>query len=113
MFYQLKWFDPSLPDSVIASQAGMLHASFTAAQLCTALLWGRVADSKWAGRKTVLMIGLAGTSELAPPFHIPIPYLEDCPSLTLRNRPLVSRLWLLTDFLAGPLLSCAGGYHER
>jgi hypothetical protein len=25
MFYQLKWFDPTLPDSVISSQAGILQ----------------------------------------------------------------------------------------
>lgn len=62
MFYQLKWFDPTLPDSVVSSQAGMLHASFTAAQLFTAMLWGRVADSRRAGRKTVVLIGLAGTA---------------------------------------------------
>lgn len=62
MFYQLKWFDPSLPDSTISGQAGVLHASFTAAQFLTALLWGRVSDSKYAGRKTVLLIGLCGTS---------------------------------------------------
>lgn len=62
MFYQLKWFDPSLPDAVVAGQAGVLHASFTAAQLLTALLWGRVADSRRAGRKTVVLIGLAGTA---------------------------------------------------
>lgn len=61
MFYQLRWFDPSLPDSTISSQAGILHASFTAAQFFTAMLWGRVADSTWAGRKTVIMIGLFGT----------------------------------------------------
>ncbi|OLN85555.1 putative membrane protein YCR023C-like protein 8 [Colletotrichum chlorophyti] len=61
MFYQLKWFDSSLPDSVIASQAGVLHASFTAAQFITAMIWGRLADSKRFGRKTVLMIGLLGT----------------------------------------------------
>ncbi|KAI0601466.1 major facilitator superfamily transporter [Biscogniauxia sp. FL1348] len=61
MFYQLRWFDPSLPDSVISSQAGVLHASFTAAQFFTAMIWGRVADAKWAGRKTVVMIGLLGT----------------------------------------------------
>ncbi|KAK9421432.1 putative Major facilitator superfamily domain-containing protein [Seiridium unicorne] len=61
MFYQLKWFDPSLPDSVISSQAGILHASFTAAQFLTAMIWGRVADSAWAGRKTVILIGLLGT----------------------------------------------------
>ncbi len=62
MFYQLKWFDPSLPDSTISAQAGVLHASFTAAQFITAMIWGRVADSSVAGRKTVLLIGLLGTS---------------------------------------------------
>lgn len=61
MFYQLKWFDPTLPDSTISSQAGILNASFTAAQFFTAMIWGRVADSAWAGRKTVILIGLLGT----------------------------------------------------
>ncbi|KAI1099231.1 MFS general substrate transporter [Jackrogersella minutella] len=61
MFYQLQWFDPTLPDSVISGQAGVLHASFTAAQFFTAMVWGRVADSTWAGRKTVILIGLLGT----------------------------------------------------
>ncbi|KAJ8112929.1 hypothetical protein ONZ43_g5272 [Nemania bipapillata] len=61
MFYQLRWFDPTLPDAVISAQAGILHASFTAAQFFTAMLWGRVADSKYVGRKKVIMIGLLGT----------------------------------------------------
>ncbi|RYO89321.1 hypothetical protein DL766_005161 [Monosporascus sp. MC13-8B] len=61
VFYQLKWFDPNLPDSVISGQAGVLNASFTAAQLFTALIWGRVADSPGFGRKTVILIGLLGT----------------------------------------------------
>ncbi|KAI8624812.1 MFS general substrate transporter [Xylariaceae sp. FL1651] len=61
MFYQLQWFDPSLSDAVISSQAGILHASFTAAQFFTAILWGRIADSRLAGRKTVILIGLLGT----------------------------------------------------
>ncbi|KAL2264910.1 hypothetical protein VTJ83DRAFT_7420 [Remersonia thermophila] len=61
MFYQLRWFDPSLPDSAISSQAGILHASFTAAQFLTAMMWGRIADSSHFGRKMVLLIGLAGT----------------------------------------------------
>lgn len=61
MFYQLKWFDPSLSDSVISGQAGILHASFTAAQLLTAMMWGRVADSSRFGRKKVILIGLTGT----------------------------------------------------
>ncbi|KAK1750797.1 major facilitator superfamily domain-containing protein [Echria macrotheca] len=61
MFYMLKWFSPELPDSVISSQAGILHASFTAAQFLTAMMWGRIADSSRFGRKTVLLIGLGGT----------------------------------------------------
>ncbi|KAK4142043.1 major facilitator superfamily domain-containing protein [Dichotomopilus funicola] len=61
MFYQLKWFDPTLPDSAISAQAGVLHASFTAAQFLTAMLWGRAADSSRFGRKNVIFIGLLGT----------------------------------------------------
>lgn len=61
MFYQLKSFDPSLPDSTIASRAGILQASFTAAQFLTAVLWGRIADSEVMGRKKVLIVGLFGT----------------------------------------------------
>ena len=61
MFYQLKSFNPSLPASTISAQAGMLQGSFTAAQFVTAILWGRMADAEWGGRKRVLLIGLAGT----------------------------------------------------
>jgi MFS family permease len=65
MFYQLKWMSPELPDSSIAGQAGILSASFTAAQFLTAMMWGRIADSPRFGRKSVLMIGLCGTSKSA------------------------------------------------
>lgn len=61
MFYQLKFFDPSLPDSTISAQAGILQGSFTAAQFLTAVWWGRLADAEWMGRKRVLLIGLLGT----------------------------------------------------
>lgn len=61
MFYQLRSFDPTLPDSTISSQAGLLQGSFTAAQFLTAFLWGRMADSEKVGRKRVLLIGLFGT----------------------------------------------------
>jgi len=61
MYYQLKSFDPSLSDSTISSQAGMMQAAFTATQFITAIAWGRAADSERFGRKTVLMIGLVGT----------------------------------------------------
>ncbi|KAA8648962.1 putative MFS multidrug transporter [Aspergillus tanneri] len=61
MFYQLRSFDPSLPDSTISTQAGVLQGSFTAAQFLTAVWWGRLADAEWMGRKRVLMIGLLGT----------------------------------------------------
>jgi hypothetical protein len=61
IYYQLQSFDPSLPDSVIASQAGLIHAAFPAAQFLTAILWGRFADSEYGGRKRVIWIGLLGT----------------------------------------------------
>lgn len=61
IFYQLKSFDPTLPDSTISSQAGIIHAAFPAAQFLTAILWGRFADSKYGGRKRVIWIGLLGT----------------------------------------------------
>ena len=61
IFYQLKSFDPSLPDSTISSQAGVIHASFPAAQFLTAILWGRFADWEHGGRKRVLWIGLLGS----------------------------------------------------
>ncbi|KAG9251269.1 major facilitator superfamily domain-containing protein [Emericellopsis atlantica] len=61
LFYQLRSFDPSLPSSKISSQAGIMHASFMFAQFLTGMLWGRVADSRYAGRKVVLLVGLTGT----------------------------------------------------
>lgn len=62
MFFQLKWFDPSLPDSTITSQGGLLTAAFAAAQFFTAVWWGRAADTPWIGRKKVLLVGLTGTA---------------------------------------------------
>ena len=61
VYYQLKSFDQSLPASTIAFQSGLLTGGFTAAQFATAILWGRVADAEWGGRKRVLLIGLFGT----------------------------------------------------
>jgi MFS family permease len=58
MFYQLKFFDPSISDSLLSTQAGIIVGAKTAAQVCTGMLWGHLADSEWGGRKTVLMIGL-------------------------------------------------------
>jgi hypothetical protein len=60
IFYQLKSFDPSMPDSTISTRAGILLGSFTATQALTAFIWGRAADSKRCGRKKVLMLGLLG-----------------------------------------------------
>lgn len=62
MFYQLRSFSPSAPDSTISNQAGLLQAAFTGAQFCTAILWGRMADSERMGRKKVILIGLLGTA---------------------------------------------------
>jgi hypothetical protein len=61
IYYQLRSFDPSLPDSTISYQAGVIHAAFPAAQCLTAILWGRFADWKHGGRKRVIWIGLLGT----------------------------------------------------
>jgi hypothetical protein len=61
LFYQLKSFDTTLADSTIAAQGGMIQAAFPAAQLLTAVLWGRAADTDWIGRKRVLLIGLFST----------------------------------------------------
>lgn len=61
LFYQLRSFDPSLPDSVISRQAGIFQGSFTAAQFLTSIWWGRAADLPWIGRKRILLIGLIGT----------------------------------------------------
>lgn len=49
-----------MPDSVIASQYGIMVGAFALAQLTTAMLWGRISDR--SGRKTVLLIGLGGTA---------------------------------------------------
>lgn len=62
MVHQLKSFDAALPDSSISHQAGVLQGSFTAAQIVTAVVWGRVADAPWCGRKRVLLVGLVGTA---------------------------------------------------
>ena len=61
IFYQLKSFEPTLSDSTIASQVGILESSFAATQFLTAIAWGQAADSDWFGRKKVLLIGLSGT----------------------------------------------------
>lgn len=61
LYYQLESFDPTLPDSTISSQAGLVQAAFPFAQFLTAILWGRFADSEYGGRKKVIYIGLLGT----------------------------------------------------
>ena len=57
-YYQLKQFSPDLGDAEISYQSGVLQGVFTAAQIFTGVLWGRVADLPWSGRKTVILIGL-------------------------------------------------------
>lgn len=61
LFYLLRSFDPSRPDSEITKQGGLLTASYAAAQFLTAVWWGRAADTPWIGRKRVLLVGLFGT----------------------------------------------------
>lgn len=62
LFYQLKSFDSTLSDVAISSQAGIIQGCFTGAQVATAMLWGKAADSSAAGRKFVLLVGLTGTA---------------------------------------------------
>src|SRR4051794_6738169 len=44
-YYQLKAFDPSLSEETLSWQTGIAQGSFTAAQFCTAMLWGWAADN--------------------------------------------------------------------
>lgn len=60
MFFQLKSFRPDADDSQISFEAGVLQGIFTAAQVFTGIVWGRVADSPRFGRKAVLLLGLTG-----------------------------------------------------
>lgn len=62
IFFQLKSFDSSLSDAEISTQAGILQGCFTGAQVLTAILWGKIADSGSGGRKLVLLVGLGGTA---------------------------------------------------
>lgn len=62
MFYMLKSFSPEAPPSKISAQAGYLAGAFTFAQFLTAVLWGRLADHSRFGRKSVLIIGLFGST---------------------------------------------------
>ena len=39
-----------------------MQGCFTGAQVATAMLWGKAADSSSGGRKMVLLVGLLGTS---------------------------------------------------
>ena len=55
MFFMLKSFDKNLSDATVSSQAGMLSGSFTFAQCLTAVVWGRLADKEWMGRKRVIV----------------------------------------------------------
>ncbi|KAJ7202174.1 major facilitator superfamily domain-containing protein [Mycena rebaudengoi] len=62
MFYQLKSFDPNASAATIAAQAGFIIGAQRAAQVCTGMLWGRLADSEFGGRKTVLVLGLLSSA---------------------------------------------------
>ncbi|KAL3424516.1 major facilitator superfamily transporter [Phlyctema vagabunda] len=62
VFYFLRNFDTTVSNATNSSQAGILLSSFTGAQLITTLLWARTADSKWIGRKGVILVGIFGTA---------------------------------------------------
>ena len=60
--FQVKSFHPSSSDASISWESGLVQGSFTAAQCITAIIWGRLADAPWCGRKNVLLIGLFSTA---------------------------------------------------
>lgn len=60
LYSQLKWFDPSLPDSVVSTQAGTIQGFSTAVRVGSAIIVGRLADKASIGRKNMLLLGLFG-----------------------------------------------------
>lgn len=50
---------PGLPEENVGYYAGVLAASFQAAQCCTSIAWGRISDR--VGRKPALLVGLVGS----------------------------------------------------
>ncbi|KAH8882428.1 MFS general substrate transporter [Thozetella sp. PMI_491] len=76
MYPQLKLFDANLSDAALANQAGILYASFTAAQCVMAVIWGRIADSPRFGRKFVLLLGLLVAAVSCIGFGLSTSFLE-------------------------------------
>lgn len=60
--FQAKSFHSLSSDASISWESGLVQGSFTAAQCITAVIWGRLADAPWCGRKIVLVIGLLSTA---------------------------------------------------
>ncbi|EUC27524.1 hypothetical protein COCCADRAFT_41774 [Bipolaris zeicola 26-R-13] len=59
IFYQLRHFDPSLPDDEIIRQASNLRSVYMLTQCVSSFLWGRIADSPLGGRKLALLVALS------------------------------------------------------
>ncbi|KAH7024045.1 major facilitator superfamily domain-containing protein [Ilyonectria destructans] len=62
LYFQLQHFDPSASPATISAQAGIIIGAKTAAHVCTGLIWGRLADWEYCGRKTVIVFGLLASS---------------------------------------------------
>lgn len=60
MFYQLSSFAPEASESDISFQVGVLQGVFTAAQIFTSVIWGKIADHPSWGRKRVILSSLIG-----------------------------------------------------
>lgn len=74
------------------------------------MLWGRLADSSRFGRKTVLMIGLGGTSRSR---HSAIGRFRSCNHcLTRPLSALLRWICLLDLFLASIVLQVSGRHHQ-
>ncbi|KAG4432558.1 hypothetical protein IFR05_011946, partial [Cadophora sp. M221] len=100
MFYQLRFFNPDASDALISTQAGIIVGSKTAAQVCTGMLWGRLADSEWGGRKTVLLIGLVSSGLSCIGYR----------TRALLLLPLFANAGMLLGPLVGGLLSSENGH---
>ena len=105
LFYQLKFFNPSISNASLLTQAGIIVGAKTAAQVITGIFWGRLADSDWGGRKTVLVVGLLSSGEY---WFVRVRWE---PSLK-PGSCLVRWIWLLDHLRLGHYLAGHWGRHE-
>lgn len=62
MYYQLKSISPTASEETLSQQAGLIQTAYTLPQICSAIIWGRLADWPGMGRKKAIISGLIGTA---------------------------------------------------